>query len=304
MSPHCLNQEDLLALIENDTLPLAEAHLLECAKCTQELSELREIARILGEPTAEDTRLAHALTKAVMEQVHAIPQRTPLGVVRILHRAPKLYSALAIAAAVLLGLGIPWSKVSQSGFQARGNNASRELNLAKRSGVMLYRLENSRPVAIQKEATLSPKDAFVAGYRNLEQENAVYFAAFLVDSKQQVHWLYPAFEQRENTPFALPLPPSQYDRLLDASVTFADIAAGPARFVLLRTSASFSIAELDALPPAELAAPALLARFGNGVLDEIHVNFAPDDRAAPDDNAAPAAPANSSPLNEETGPRP
>jgi hypothetical protein len=265
MTSDCLSDADFAATLADEADEKTRVHLASCAACASELRSLRDVADALAKPTADDATAAKGITERVMAQIAPAPAKILSFPLR------SSLAALAAAAAVVLAMG--WRSLRHDEWTARGGAVPSSDSLARKTGVNLYRLEGAHPERIQEGAHLSTHDAFVAGYRSVEAANHAYLACFVVDAANEVHWLYPAFANDEENPVSVALSSNSGETLLPSSVTFPDIAPGPARIVFLRTREPVSIKTLDATSHAELRAAPLVARFVGAAVDEVNVTF-------------------------------
>jgi hypothetical protein len=235
--------------------------------------DLRRLAAALKAPTVQDERDAHALNARVMAALDAPQLTRPPAKVRSLRIRARLFPVLA-AAALLATIGVStrtWLEREQGAITARGAMVPNANSLARRTSVAVRFATSSAPV--YEGALLSPREALVLSYRNLELTEKVYVAIFLVDAKNEMHWLYPAFERAEDSPASVRLEVRTEETLMAFAVRFDDIAPGPARLLLLRTRTPVAVKTLEILPRAELCATQLLSRYPGAIADEIHVTF-------------------------------
>jgi hypothetical protein len=260
----CLTSDELLLAIAG-TEP---DHVQTCATCRDELTALRAVTDTLAEPTQQDVQDAARITQSVLAKIAASTPRKAGGTPAV---ARMWFAPLALAAVAALGIGVQFR--ARDSIQARGSHTAESTvqALARRTGVVLYRLDETRPIAIERGERLSPRTAFVAGYRNIDREGSEYFTALLVDAKGETHWLYPGFGSADETPSSIKLTPSKGETLLSSSVSFEDLPPGEARIVMIRTRAPIDVRALDAIQNPSLTT--LSSRYADSVLDELHVTF-------------------------------
>ena len=255
----CPSAVELSRFVDADLPPeqlgRIERHLELCSACTKQVLALSTLVADIAAPLALEPPLD------VAAHVASVMQRldTPLAASRGA-RLVAWCGALAAAAAALLlltTLRAPPARDPAGELAARGGPAM--ASLSRDVGVRLY-AEQPTLVALSAGSHITTKTALTAGLRNLAHEPA-YLLLFAVDAERAVHWIAPEYTSAGSNPEAFPIAPSSTERLLPSSAVFDDLAPGGLRVVALLSKTPLHVADVEALPPGELGAPALRQRF-------------------------------------------
>jgi hypothetical protein len=177
---------------------------------------------------------------------------------------------VAAAAALMLTHGFG-AMPAPGQLVARG--AASEHSLARDVGVQIY--EQATPLrALNVASQLPVTAALTAGLRNVAA-SPVYLLLFAVDSRQAVHWVAPEFTVAGENPLAVSIAPSLEERLLPGAVAFDDLAPGPLRIVTLISKEPMHVAEIEALPTADLSQAGLTKHFPRAQIRELRLEATP-----------------------------
>jgi hypothetical protein len=145
----------------------------------------------------------------------------------------------------LLGIGIGRGTKDDPGgeFTARGGSSASSLE--RDIGIdVLKRNGDGTFARVEENDEVATTASFAARYRNVgaSSSNAL---VFLVDSKHDVHWLYPAFTDPQMDPASVSIPPAKESQSMGDGVTFSEIAPGPATVVTLLTKQPLTVSQIE-----------------------------------------------------------
>jgi hypothetical protein len=177
-----------------------------------------------------------------------------------------LAAAAAIALVMLIGHGSRF----EGDFQMRGRAA--ESTLERRTGISLYApFAQRRP--LREGALLSAETAITATYRNLEEKRPIYLLVFCVDAAGEIHWLYPAYTERNSDPEAIKLPFSPAETALPDSVVLENPALGKMRVFSIITPHPLHVSAIESLKGDQLNLAALQQRWTHSHVDSMSVTL-------------------------------
>lgn len=195
--------------------------------------------------------------KAHADAVMASLDRAPAKRQRVL--VPLAVSGLALAAALLLGVGIGrGTKPADPGeFTARGGGSATTRSLGRDVAVDVLKADRDAGLSrLIENDDVTPNTGFAADGRNLGSKNACALV-FIVDSARDVHWIHPQFSNPELDPSSVQIEPSTTFKGLGNGdgILFRDLAPGRANVVVMLTEQPLSVSAVEKLPgltPADL----------------------------------------------------
>jgi Putative zinc-finger len=262
----CPDETHLVKFVDEDLSPeqlqRIQMHLEQCSKCALQVSELRELIGDIGASPKLTNWDVAAHVASVMQRIDApapaSARLTASGGRTLAQRFWVLGAGLSAAA--MLSLFVFSRGTGSDGhaeFAARGGVD--EPSLSRDVGVQLY-IQATSVHALTSGARIFANDALTAGLRNLGKHQA-HLLLFAIDSKQEVHWIAPAYTVLGTDPQAAPVAPGARERLLPSSATFDGLAPGPLRVIAVITREATHVSSVERLPVTELTADGLLKRF-------------------------------------------
>jgi hypothetical protein len=227
-------------------------HLASCQSCGAESHRLDALCRGIAAPLASGSSLSVGSIVAALGE--PAPRAAPST-----WRRPGALLALAAALLAVVTAGAWWSPQHQHGFTARGGGVKAVDAMPPTS---VEPLAGEPPRRITGGETVSGSTRFSAQYRNLGQTDA-HLLLFVIDSRSEVHWIYPAYRSQGEDPVAVPLPASS-NGLLSEAVGFDDLAAGNALIVSVISPAPTRVRQVEAL--AEPSPVSVLRLFPGAVV--------------------------------------
>ena len=270
MSSSCPRSTDLLRLLDGEVTRNQEtqlrAHLERCAACREQATRVTQLLEDIAAPfdpiACADG--AKEVLRAIQEGREASPLPAPRKPVRFWAGAFAMAAAAALALWVSLGRGV----LPQQTFQSRGD--TRNEGFAHRVGIAVY-----APIAhhapLREGARIAAQTAFTAAYRNLEQKRSVHLLLFGLDSRGEIHWLYPAFTDANSDPAAIHLPYNPRETVLSDSVVLDRPALGRFRLFSVITPQPVHVSAIESLPRDQLAPAALEQRLPESHVEELDV---------------------------------
>lgn len=264
----CLTEGQLLASIDGGIAPNERAaldgHVAGCAACRASLQELEALVGDLAVLPEIDEE-AHV--KSVLARLdEKRPQVARTGR-RRWHVVAPVISALAVAAGALLFVQRGPSHPDLPAFAARGGAS--EHTLARDVGVRL--LTGTKTLSpLTAGAHVEPDAAFSATFTNVH-ESPAYLLLFAVDTKGEVHWLYPAYASAQDNPGSILLGRSTTATTMDTSVILEDVAPGRLRFLSVVTAEPLHVLDIEGLHASTLTKEALVRAYPQASIDELDV---------------------------------
>lgn len=237
----CLDDEAIFALADGAASEKDEGvwrkHITGCARCGAELRGLQKALEVLAEDEPLDVE-SH--TNGVMARLDGAPaRRRPF--------APLALSAIALAAALVVGIGIGRGtrpSVTED-FTPRGGGSATGSTIAREVALDLFvGAEGGRFERVAPNAEIASDAALLASGRNLATAD-VFALVFLVDAKNVVHWIYPAWTDPKTDPRAVSIPMSTDLTSLGDAVAFSDLALGPAEIVAVLGPLPMSVSQIE-----------------------------------------------------------
>ena len=271
MSAVCPTSTDWLRLLDGEVTrneePRLRAHLAGCAACQKTVAELKQLAGDLAAPlprvAAEGSvdSVMQAIAEGRAAQLAAAPRKPTFAV---------WGGALGLAAAATLTLFLFRGDGVRPGpeFGARGGAATDEL--ARRVGIALY-APFAKHTRLHDGSQVGARTAFTAAYRNVEDKRAVYLLSFGVDSRGEIHWLYPAYTQPNSDPEAIRLPFSANETALAESVVLEQPALGKLRLFSIVTTEPVRVSAIESAGAAALTPAALERRLPHSHVETLDV---------------------------------
>jgi hypothetical protein len=225
-----------------------EVELENSAEARRTLAQIRNLTAQLAAPAPEleSIDLAARVRAAVRTPVAFQPRKRNRALVCLLGLA-------ACLAAVLLYVNRPsamhgalaqnTATPEASEFHAKSNGTP--LGTGRRwAGIQAYRVvEHGVPEPLQTE--LTPKDGLLFSYTNLGSRPFDYLMIFAVDSRNDVHWFYPAYEAAGENPESIRIAHGRANVPLGDLVQ-QDFAAGPLALYALFTRRPFNVSDVEA----------------------------------------------------------
>jgi hypothetical protein len=265
MTPTCPTGQEWLSLVDGEATEnrAAElrAHADSCPRCAQQLAVQRQLVGDLAAPVAVSVNAV----QRVMRRLDKAEE--PAGRFRWPFWALAA-GGLATAATVAF-LIQPSTKIDLGTFAPRGGGVP----WAQKVGVEIFALESS-PRKLETGTTLSPSTPIVASYHNVDAAVA-YLMVFALDSRGEVHWAYPGFEDARTDPAAVRLEALQMKRVLADSVILDDLPAGTIDLVTLISREPLHVSGIESLPANGRTVDGLHARFPNARIDYLRLRVVP-----------------------------
>ncbi len=269
----CPTEDEMVRLVDGalsyEETDRLRGHVARCPLCRDRDHALRElIADVKGAASVKFDAKAHA--RAVLDRLDG-----PVAVRSMPRGRSWLVGAAAAAALVAAGYrGVRARSGSDTEtWQARG--AAAQAAIGRDVGVQPYAVKAGlRPLA--SGSTIDRTTPLTAGFRNLGEAPA-FLLLFGVDSHRVVHWISPMFTRSEDDPASTTLTPSTRERILDATVVFDDVSAGPLQVIAVITSAPAHVSDVESLAGAELGAAVLTRRLPGAEVRETIVDVRDDE---------------------------
>jgi anti-sigma factor RsiW len=238
----CLTEDSLLRnelgeLTTNEVEAL-RAHLATCSRCQEKqagiVAMLGDVAQVAASREGMDDV---AFSARVGQRIRA-PETAPPA-----RRSPR-WPLWAVAAGLLLlptgfflGAKVPWRHTTSGTFTARGGDprpASAEALLV-RDGKLL-------PLAGKH---LRATDALAVRVKN-HGLRSIHVLAFARDRAGEVHWLYPAYQNGADNPFAVEIPAGANTHLLPDLVAPESPAPGDMTVMTVLLDRPIAVKEVEA----------------------------------------------------------
>ena len=250
----CLDEEKLFALVDDAAsekdAKVWRQHVDGCERCAKALKAMSNALAAIGEEEPLDVE-AHADT--VMASLDRAPPRRQ----RVL--VPLVASGLALAAALLLGIGIGrGTKPADPGeFTARGG-ASAEAGSRRDVAIDVLKRQDGGVTRLRENDEVTPATIFSGEARNLGTAPSSVLV-FIVDAKRETHWVYPAYTEPGANPASVSVAPAKDFTSLGSGAAFADLAPGPATVLVVVTSSPAHVDEIERT--RDVATESLRRRF-------------------------------------------
>lgn len=270
----CLTDDELFALVDGALAPhdseLLRRHLHGCSRCSDAVTTMeRSLAGLAEEPSIDVTAHVNSVLAAIDRPA---PTERP-GPSRGLAIA---LSALAAAAALVLGVGIGRRHAGEDGFAARGG-AHDDAAIGRSVAVTIHAVDGSLTRKIKAGATLPAGTRFVASHRN-SSSSVAYALVFALDTKDEIHWLYPAYESANSDPPSVSLAPTQGREVsMESAVAFDDLAPGRLSLVTILSREPLPVSRIEdrSKTRANLELDSLRAAFPEATVTSLDVSILP-----------------------------
>jgi hypothetical protein len=261
----CPSNREWLSLVDGEATEnrAAElrAHAGDCSRCARELEMQRQLVRDLTAPVP----VSSDAVAAVMRQI----DKAERPVRRLGWRSWALTGGALAAAVVVTLLIVPSTGIDPGIFSARGHRVP----WTQKVGVEVWAIESS-PRKLEAGATLSPTTAMVASYHNVDAA-AAYLMVFALDTRGEIHWAYPGFEDAKSDPASVRLEPLQMHRVLPDSVLLDELPAGPLELVTFISRELTHVSRIETLPVLERSVASLHARFPSARIESLSLRVVP-----------------------------
>lgn len=260
-------------LAPNDMRQLDD-HVRGCERCRGARHEIEELLSDLGSRAGRDGT-DRAPADEFVDRVMTARQlglgglNSPVrgGGARRL-RIPRIRMLLLSAAAVVVAMGVTaFVSVSSHPHEviaARGGAVTMHDPGAPRVEVLVV---HDDELVSGSGRSLSQGDAFAVRF-NRPTQDPYYLAAFAMDAKGEVHWIYPEYVDEATKPVSIALPFAQTDQLMPQIVQLDEPARGPMRVVAVVSRAPLSVQWIEAAVRELPAGRALAAVFPGAVVRE------------------------------------
>lgn len=241
----CPSEETLLRLqlgeISVNLARSVEGHVALCPACQSLLSSQRQLLEDLAAKDA-DLEADEAFVQRVL---NSCVKATPAHREDRWGRWIPWTTTFAVAAAAVLCVGgyLLSGGRHRNEFAARRaahSDSSNEEFVEVGAEVLVVHGSTSLPV---QGASARPGDGFAIRYWNKTRQTK-YLAAFAMDAKGVVHWLYPAYSVAGSEPVSVPLLPSEA-RLLDDVVEPDAPEPGEMQVVVIVSTSQLEVKTLD-----------------------------------------------------------
>ncbi len=210
-----------------------EAHLEGCALCREALGETRSLmALIEADPDFEkddDAFLDGVMT--AIDRPAARPRRLRIAVAAAA-------GFLLLVPLVVLQTG---RSATENDFAARGEAGTALSSLVDVTPLIVSG-DTIRPVA--DKGRLTSEDGIAFQYTN-HFGRSVYFMAFAIDAREEVHWFYPAYLLAQEDPGAVVLSGKQRNRLMPDIVQAEGVPDGPMEIVVVLSRRRHTVKQVE-----------------------------------------------------------
>ncbi len=290
MSGTCPNEDELIGFLDRglppERLEYIERHVSSCTRCAAEVAELRTLISDIAAPVDDDSAPALDTEQHVVDVLGRLdqpPRRTgnsrgwlwgmaaaaaALVVVPVALRDGQTGDPASTTPRASSPKGLTGSEPHVGQWVPRGGPS--ESTLSRDVGVQVYTLRDGlAPLGAGSE--LPANAPLTAGLRNLGKAPA-YVLLFGIDSRNDVHWISPAYTDPRTDPVSTLIAPSAQEQLLGDAVVFDDLPAGPLRIVALISSAPKRVSDVELLGGKELSADQLVLHFPNAEIRQLAVS--------------------------------
>lgn len=263
------------------------AHRGECRRCAERAEEAEQLLRDLAAPAPIPEGGTARAVAQVMARIDDYERQ------RRVPNQPswKWWGGVGAAAALALGIvssqklfrdlltentSLPAPTSPGDEFAARGRPLG--LGLRQQVGIRFYALESraasdSTLRLLEPGARVHANTAYTVSYRDLGGVAPAYLMALGVDSKNVVHWIYPAYTSPDQDPASVLLVPNTQEIPMPESVVLEAPARGPLRLFAILTRQPLRVGILEALRGDELQLSALRQRFPEADIRETTIEI-------------------------------
>ncbi|MGE0870743.1 MAG: anti-sigma factor [Kofleriaceae bacterium] len=272
MSSSCVEPGELGRYLDGELTAnrsnAVRAHVATCAACGRAIESERQLIADLAAPVPQRT---DELVRRVMTKLDAPATPAPR------RAAPRFVWAGALAAAAMLTVFVATRSTNREQFTARGPSVTADVRqeLARHVGVTAFVSQPAKRQLADGDR-VADNAAFMFSFRNLYSTARVYFIAFAVDAKDDVHWFYPAYVDATTDPLAIELARADAETLLPEAIELEDVAPGPLRVITIASPIPLRVSQIERLPAPELTRNALEARWRDAVIRELHLQISAD----------------------------
>lgn len=248
----CLEDEELFALVdgalsEKDERPIRE-HLEACVHCKEGVARIKGALACLSKEEPIDMAAHVDVVMAAIERAPSSVARPP----RTTRVLPVALGALAAAAALVLGVGIGRHS-PESEFTARGG-AAVDAGLRRTVALTVQVLDGEVARPVVRGTVVTRKTRFLASHRNTSVV-AAQAMVFAVDSKNTVHWLYPAYDSASADPPSVALVGTGGSEvMMSSAVSFEDLSSGPLTLFTVLSREPLRVSRIERMRDLSLAA--------------------------------------------------
>jgi hypothetical protein len=262
----CPTDDDLARLVDGalswEETERSREHLARCARCR----DREDMLRIL----IADVKVAVPAQVDVRAHTRAVMGRLDRPLVEGANPPRAWWWMAAAAAGVLLVVG--YRGVHRPSaidtWQARGGHVAPAIG--RDVGVQPYAVEGGLHPLVSG-STIDAATPITAGFRNLGKTPA-FLLLFGVDAHRVVHWISPRFARPEDDPVSTTLRASASERVLDETVVFEDVSAGPLRVIAVITSSPAHVSDVESLAGTDLSPSRLTSRLPGAEIRETIVD--------------------------------
>lgn len=263
----CLTEEQVFAWFDGGVPPNRaselEAHVVECASCRKLTEELRTF---LGDLAASPSVDVDSHARRIMCRLdEPRPRVTRPSVVRLRTAVVGLATVAAFAASLVLVVRSRHDDASE--FTARGGGTVQTLR--RDVGVAVHAGADAR-VRLEDGTVIAPDALLAASTTNIHPRPA-RLLLFAVDSRNDVHWLAPAYTDPSTDPESVTIERGDRPRVLPTQVVLDHPAEGLLRIVSMVTERPLHISDVERRTGEALAVSALEQAFPDASVSEIRV---------------------------------
>ena len=250
----CPDDDALLALVdEPDPAGPVSLHVACCAACTEKTQRMEELFADLKAPLAAFPvdSFVERLRASTAEERPAPASPTPVRP-RWMRAAAMGGAALAIAAMIAL---VPRLAARPDGgtFTSRGPAAEASPRRDVDVGLDVVSRSPARstltPASVEQAVT--PGVHLLVSYATRSARADAHLLAFAVDASDEVHWLYPAFEDAASDPASVVLLPGMATTAMATEAVLDDVPPGPLQIYALVSSHPLHVSDVERIPPGE-----------------------------------------------------
>ena len=258
-TPSCPDDSALFALLdEPEPTSAVAAHVATCTVCQSKKAEIALLIDDLRAPVR--AYASEASVARLTSELDARPSR--LQTPRRFARAPFFLAGAALAAAAAVFLVRVDRNVDQD-FTARGISIeagpSRDVEIGL--DIVSRAAGRTTVVPVMGDARTDTTSHLLVSYATRSARATFQLLCFAVDSHDEVHWLYPAFEDVASDPSSVRLLPGAELTPMPTEVTLEGLPGGRLRVFAVVGERPLRDSDVERLDATRIDAASLSARF-------------------------------------------
>jgi len=238
----CIDPEVLLKMelgeLDESELSELERHLKGCPSCRDHRDFLAKMMTDLSTPLDGDSDDHEVFVRHVMTACARAPEASKRLASLVAFGAAAALTGMVMLSHPAPPLGREVEELTPRGSGALDEPAARvEAFVGKRTG-------SSAP-ALLEGAELRPGDGIVVRYSNPTDRDA-FLVVLAIDSKNEVHWIHPAYLRESENPESIRLVRRTEQRVLDEIAEPDRPAPGALRVYAIVTDSALHVREVEA----------------------------------------------------------